>query len=73
VLVLHAHERRYQGALADTVLQLNVPFQIIGPGQRYHTDVTYVFVGVVRFHVFFYVGYALAADLAALHTDLRVF
>lgn len=54
------------------MLQLNVPFQIVRPGQRYHTYVTYVLVGVVRFHVLFYVGYALAALLTALHTDLRV-
>lgn len=68
--MLHTHKRRYQGALSYSVFQLNVPFQIIRPGQRYHTDVTYVFVGVVRFHVLFNVGYALAAELAALHTDL---
>lgn len=72
MLVLHAHKRRYQGALPYAVLQLNVPFQIIRPGQRYHTYLTYVLVGVVRFHVLFYVGYALAAQLTALHTDLRV-
>lgn len=76
MLVLHAHKRRYKGnllAYVPSMFQFDVPFQIIRPSQRYPTDVTSMFVGIMRFHVLFYVGYALATDLTAIHTNtLRV-
>lgn len=52
------------------MFKLDVPFEIVGPGERYHADVALVFVGKVGFHVLFYVGHALAAQSAALGRDV---